>query len=88
MVDRLAEERMLPAIVFIFSRAGCDAAVEQCLDGGVRLTDAAERVALRRIADAHLEALTDDDLDVLGYDGWLAGFEAGIAAHHAGSSRR
>jgi len=84
VVDRLAEERMLPAIVFVFSRAGCDAAVEQCLDGGVRLTDAAERVLLRRIADAHLEALDDDDLDVLGYDGWLAGLEAGVAAHHAG----
>ena len=29
-------------------------------------------------------ALADDDLDVLGYDAWLAGLEAGIAAHHAG----
>ena len=28
--------------------------------------------------------LTDDDLDALGYDEWLSGFEAGIAAHHAG----
>ena len=84
VVERLAEERMLPAIVFVFSRAGCDQAVEQCLDGGIRLTDAAERVALRRIADAHLEALDDADLDVLGYDSWLAGLEAGVAAHHAG----
>jgi ATP-dependent RNA helicase HelY len=84
VVDRLAEERMLPAIVFVFSRAGCDQAVEQCLDGGIRLTDASERVALRRIADAHLEALDDADLEVLGYDAWLAGLEAGVAAHHAG----
>ena len=68
---------MLPAIVFVFSRAGCDQAVEQCLDGGIRLTDAAERVALRRIADAHLEALADADLDVLGYDTWLAGPRGG-----------
>ena len=51
---------------------------------GIRLTDSAERVALRRIADAHLEALDDADLDVLGYDTWLAGLEAGVAAHHAG----
>jgi ATP-dependent RNA helicase HelY len=84
VVERLAEERMLPAIVFVFSRAGCDQAVEQCLDGGIRLTDSTERVALRRIADAHLEALDDADLDVLGYDGWIAGLEAGVAAHHAG----
>ncbi len=84
VVERLADERMLPAIVFVFSRAGCDQAVEQCLDGGIRLTDAADRVALRRIADAHLEALDDADLDVLGYDSWIAGLEAGVAAHHAG----
>ena len=84
MVERLADEQMLPAIVFVFSRAGCDQAVEQCLDGGIRLTDSADRVALRRIADAHLENLADDDLEVLGYDSWLAGLEAGVAAHHAG----
>ena len=33
---------------------------------------------------ARRRALTDADLDVLGYDRWLAGLEAGIAAHHAG----
>ncbi len=84
VVERLAEDAMLPAIVFVFSRAGCDQAVEQCLAAGVRLTDATERRALRRIAEAHVESLSDDDLDVLGYDTWLAGMEAGVAAHHAG----
>ncbi len=84
VVERLAEERMLPAIVFVFSRAGCDQAVEQCLAAGLRLTDAAERRTLRGIAEAHVESLSDDDLDVLGYDTWLAGMEAGVAAHHAG----
>ena len=84
VVERLAEERMLPAIAFVFSRAGCDQAVEQCLAAGIRLTDADERRALRAIAERHVEALSDDDLDVLGYDMWLAGMEAGIAAHHAG----
>ncbi|MDQ1382522.1 MAG: ATP-dependent helicase HelY [Actinomycetota bacterium] len=84
VVERLAEERMLPAIVFVFSRTGCDQAVEQCLASGIRLTDADERRALRAIAERHVEALSDDDLDVLGYDMWLAGMEAGVAAHHAG----
>ncbi len=83
-VERLADEQMLPAIVFVFSRAGCDQAVEQCLAAGVRLTDSSERRALRRIAEQHVESLSDDDLDVLGYDTWLAGMEAGVAAHHAG----
>ena len=39
-VERLAEEWMLPAIYFIFSRAGCDAAAHRLVDAGVRLTDA------------------------------------------------
>jgi ATP-dependent RNA helicase HelY len=84
VVERLAEEQMLPAIAFVFSRNGCDQAVEQCLAAGVRLTDSAERKRLRQIAERHVDALTDDDLDVLGYDTWIAGMEAGIAAHHAG----
>src|SRR3954468_22426887 len=31
IVERLDREGLLPAILFIFSRAGCDAAVQQCL---------------------------------------------------------
>ncbi|MEV0717824.1 DEAD/DEAH box helicase, partial [Asanoa sp. NPDC050611] len=31
VVERLDRENLLPAILFIFSRAGCDAAVQQCL---------------------------------------------------------
>jgi ATP-dependent RNA helicase HelY len=84
VIERLADEQMLPAIVFVFSRNGCDAAVEQCLAAGIRLTDPDERKALRAIAEKHVDALTDDDLDVLGFDTWLAGMEAGVAAHHAG----
>jgi ATP-dependent RNA helicase HelY len=75
---------MLPAIVFVFSRAGCDQAVDQCVAAGLRLTTSTERREVRRIAERHTVALTDDDLDVLGYDSWLAGLEAGFAAHHAG----
>jgi ATP-dependent RNA helicase HelY len=84
VVERLGEEQMLPAIVFVFSRAGCDHAVEQCLAAGLRLTDTSERRSLRELAERHVEALSDDDLDVLGYDTWLADLEAGVAAHHAG----
>src|SRR5688500_6603111 len=43
VVDRLDRANLLPAILFIFSRAGCDAAVQQCLAGGLRLTGADER---------------------------------------------
>ncbi len=84
VIERLEREGMLPAITFIFSRAACDEAVRQCLMTGMRLTIAEERDAIRAIAESRTSSLTDDDLEVLGYREWLAGLEAGFAAHHAG----
>ena len=75
---------MLPAIVFIFSRAACDDAVRQVVRDGVRLTDTAERAAIRGVAERRVEPLSDEDLRVLGYGEWLEGLERGVAAHHAG----
>jgi ATP-dependent RNA helicase HelY len=83
-VERLGDEGMLPAIYFIFSRAGCDQAVDACLASGMRLTTPEERERIRDIADAHLDGLSDADLELLGYSAWMAGLEAGFAAHHAG----
>jgi ATP-dependent RNA helicase HelY len=84
IVELLRERSLLPAIAFIFSRAACDDAVDACLRAGVRLTGPAERARIRQIADDHTDALSDDDLAVLGHGPWLAALEAGIAAHHAG----
>ncbi|MCJ7436598.1 MAG: DEAD/DEAH box helicase [Acidimicrobiia bacterium] len=84
VAELLAAEDLLPAIVFVFSRKGCDQSVEQCLAAGLRLTTPDERVEIRRIAEAHVRGLSDSDLAVLGYDRWLAGLESGLAAHHAG----
>ncbi len=84
MVEELGRREMLPAIVFIFSRAACDDAVHQVVRDGVRLTDAAERSAIRQVAERRVEPLGDDDLAVLGFDDWLEGLERGVAAHHAG----
>ncbi len=83
-VERLAADGMLPAIYFIFSRQGCDAATHRLLEAGVRLTDASERAVIRKVAEERTEHLADEDLTVLGYDTWLAGLEAGLAPHHAG----
>jgi ATP-dependent RNA helicase HelY len=83
-VDLLAEEGYLPAIYFIFSRAGCDEAVGHCMREGRRLTSAGERRQIRQLAEATAGHLSDADLDALGYGNWLAGLEAGFAAHHAG----
>ena len=84
VVERLSDEDLLPAIFFIFSRAACDDAVDACVAAGLRLADPDERPRIRAIAENHVEALSDDDLDVLGYDRWLAALEQGIASHHAG----
>jgi len=84
VVDRLGDETMLPAIFFIFSRKACDEAVASCLREGVRLTSPEDRSAIRAIAEAHVEHLSDPDLRVLRYGEWLSGLEQGLAAHHAG----
>ena len=84
VIIRLDREALLPAITFIFSRAGCDGAVEQCLRAGLRLNSAEERREVRAIVDAATSSIPDPDLAVLGYEGWRDGLERGIAAHHAG----
>lgn len=84
MIEELGYREMLPAIVFIFSRAACDDAVRQVVRDGVRLTDAAERDAIRAVAERRTAPLGDEDLGALGYDEWLEGLERGVAAHHAG----
>jgi ATP-dependent RNA helicase HelY len=84
VVERLDRQGLLPAILFIFSRAGCDAAVQQCLAAGLRLTDSEERAEIRRIAQARVASIPGEDLSVLGYWEWLDGLERGVAAHHAG----
>ena len=83
-VEELALSRMLPAIYFIFSRAGCDAAANRVVDSGVRLTDPDERQSIRDLAEQRTAHLEDSDLAVLGYDTWITALEAGVASHHAG----
>ena len=84
VVETLVDEAMVPAIYFIFSRAACDDAVRQCLAAGLRLTTPEEAARTRAIVLSKVGSLSDADLATLGYAEWLAGLEAGLAAHHAG----
>ena len=84
VIDRLDHEKLLPAIVFIFSRAACDAAVTQCLNAGIRLTTAQERDEIRGFVESACRDLPPDDLHVLGYHDFLDALTRGLAAHHAG----
>jgi ATP-dependent RNA helicase HelY len=82
--EALLDAGKLPAIYFIFSRAGCDQAARTVASAGLRLTSAGERRSIRSIADEATAHLDQIDLGVLGYDSWLTMLEAGVAAHHAG----
>ena len=84
IIEKLQRENLLPAITFIFSRAGCDAAVKQCLAAGIKLTNTEERLAIAQTASAYTQNLAEEDLEILGYRDWLVALERGIAAHHAG----
>jgi ATP-dependent RNA helicase HelY len=84
VVEQLDRAGLLPAIVFIFSRVGCDAAVQQCLNANLRLTTPEERDEIFAFVEEHCSNLPDEDLQVLGYHEFLDGLTRGIAAHHAG----
>src|SRR6516225_9527392 len=84
VISRLDSNGLPPAITFIFSRAGCDAAVEQCLAAGLRLTTPEEAEMIQQVAERRTADIPPEDLTVLGYGEWLDGLRRGIAAHHAG----
>lgn len=84
IIETLDRQGLLPAITFIFSRVACDAAVNQSLHSGLRLTNTAEREEILRTASRLNAHLAPEDLEVLGYGQWLEALERGIAAHHAG----
>ena len=84
LVEKLDAEGLLPAIVFVFSRAGCDAAVQQVMDARIALTTPDERAEILRTVDAACSHLPDDDLHVLGYYEFRDALARGIASHHAG----
>ncbi|HEX4256189.1 MAG TPA: DEAD/DEAH box helicase [Streptosporangiaceae bacterium] len=84
VVARLDASGLLPAIEFIFSRAGCDAAVQQCLAAGLRLTQPDEIATVTKFVEQRTQDIPDEDLAVLGYGEFLTGLQRGIAAHHAG----
>ena len=84
VIASLDKMDLLPAITFIFSRAGCDAAVAQCVGSGLWLTTEKEqRIIAQRVDEAGYD-IPPDDLDVLGFWTWRDGLLRGFAAHHAG----
>ena len=84
VIASLDRQDLLPAITFIFSRAGCDAAVAQCVSAGLWLTNEREQQIIAQRVDEAAQDIPSDDLDVLGFWSWRDGLLRGLAAHHAG----
>lgn len=76
--------RLLPAITFIFSRAGCEDAVRQILSTRITLTTRSEAAEIESYVDEVIALLPPEDTIVLGAEAWKRGLMRGIAAHHAG----
>ena len=84
IVELLDSEALLPAIVFIFSRLGCDGAVRQLLSSGIELTDPDEQREISTLLARHVSGLGDADLRALDYDRFSEALIRGVSAHHAG----
>jgi ATP-dependent RNA helicase HelY len=84
VVEVLADEGMLPAIYFVFSRAGCDRSVEWLMASGLRLTDTNEAERIRDFTQMRAAWMEEEDLRALGFYDFADALSAGIAAHHAG----
>lgn len=84
VIQKLYEREFLPVIYFIFSRAGCDAAVTQCIKEGISLTNSEEKEAIRSVIARRTSELSTEDFGVLGFYEWCQALERGIASHHAG----
>jgi len=84
VVTRLFKSGMIPAIYFIFSRAGCDAGVTHCLEAGADLTSPEEKKSIEEQVLARMAWLPDEDLKVFGFDQWLEALKKGLSSHHAG----
>ena len=84
ILDRLASDSLLPAIFFIFSRNGCDEAVEQLLTHGIDLTTDEDKAVIEARLDDLVSQMPREDLGVLGFGTFSSGLLHGFAAHHAG----
>ena len=85
MVELLDRAALLPAIVFIFSRAGCDGAVRQLLGSGLRLTSPAEQPEIARDPRPGTPPGCPTPTSLaLDYDRFAEAMVRGVAAHHAG----
>ncbi|NJK37421.1 MAG: DEAD/DEAH box helicase [Oscillatoriales cyanobacterium RM2_1_1] len=81
VVMQMKQDDLLPAIYFIFSRRGCDRAVNDLMQADVSLVTPAEVAQLKQYIDQFRE--DNPNLDSFRPD-MLEALYRGIASHHAG----
>lgn len=84
VIRELLAEDLLPAIVFIFSRAECDRAVSQFLRSELDLTTKEEKKQISALINELVVDIPEQDLAALGYYSWRAALMRGATSHHAG----
>lgn len=84
VLQELEAENVLPAIYFIFSRAGCQIAFQQCLRAGLDFTNQEEKRQIEEQLSATETMLNPQDLSALGWHEFADGLRRGVATHHAG----
>ena len=81
---QLQARRWLPAIYFIFSRAGCEAVLRRCLRDGIRFIDEHEagevETAIEKTLSDYPSIAPESELNRLIFDG----LRQGLGIHHAG----
>lgn len=84
VVDKLDQADLLPAIYFIFSRAGTEDAVRALARSGVRLTTHEERERIAEVVARRCSVIPESDLLAVGFGEFADALQRGIASHHAG----
>ena len=85
VIEELERRQMLPAIYFIFSRRGCEEAMQRCAVHGLDLTTAEEKRRVMDFVEDHMSQVKEADEAAL-YRGMLNQemLARGISVHHAG----
>jgi superfamily II RNA helicase len=84
VIRGLQRRGYLPAIAFVFSQAGCDAAVRACVDAGVRLPGPEARRRIEQQTNRIKRLFSPDELAATDFEMWRQGLRCGVGAHHAG----
>ena len=84
VIENLKDYHLLPSIYFIFSRKGCDQAVEQIMKSNINLTDDQEKFEIKKYLQNTFDDIEASDWSALGVDDWIECAVRGFSSHHAG----